>query len=308
MRDLLNALKDGVIVATPDGRVLFANRSARSQLGWSDGPGRPAARNLGDIAQRVCAGLLESGANVRLDDPATSPSDGIAATVHRFQGGGRVGFVLRPVPSHGAASEPDRQDGDRGPAARSQPPGRVLLDTLVSRSLDRIRPIAQRRGVRIHASLSPVGEKMVAGSATSLGWALGRVLQHVIADLPRSSWIDLFSYAQDDPVLILRAYAAGSPEPLRHFTVADSLATPRGLIEACGGSLGLRCWDDRRLAVVRLAAVGPGSSPRDTAAATPGASGSRRLAESRRLAAELIERLRRTSRPSRGLSPDLDAG
>lgn len=131
--------------------------------------------------------------------------------------------------------------------------GPVPLRELMAGVLERLGPIARRREVQVEASFSAVESQAVVGDPFWLAWALDELTERLIEDLPGGSSLELSAYAQANPVLIFRAYAPAGATGLRSLSADRDLGLATSVIGHYGGALGLRCWGDRRLSVLRLA-------------------------------------------------------
>ncbi|MBW7923424.1 MAG: hypothetical protein H3C59_01630 [Burkholderiaceae bacterium] len=150
-------------------------------------------------------------------------------------------------------SEIGRRLRETLPEAEPPRAGPVPLGTLMAGVLERLGPIARRREVRVEASFSAVESHAVGGDPFWLAWALDGLTERLIDDLPGGSSLELSGCAQVNPVLILRVYAPAGAAELPSLSAERDLGPATSVIGHYGGALGLRCWGDRRLVVLRFA-------------------------------------------------------
>lgn len=170
----------------------------------------------------------------------------------------------------------------------------VSLRELVAGVLERLDPMTRRQGVDVDASVSALGSRAVLGNPFWLAWALDELIERLIEGLPGGSSLELSGYAEDNPVLILRVHAPAGAAGLRPLSADKDLRLATSVLEHYGGGLGLRCWEHRRLVVLRLTGEEQEARRRRPA-------GAAEPPDSAQLAAEVIERARRASAGSPGI-------
>lgn len=284
MVDLFEALDEGVVLVDSECGVVFVNRAALKWKTLVDATGELSSWHASAMVAQLVAGTLGDGAEVLLGDVCGPGGEQISATVHHFGNDGHVALVFRLEPSGNAAGARDECLRKRA----AVPVGTALLRTIISSALDRIAPIARRRGMRVSASFEAIESRLVAGDAFWLGCALRDLLARLIDGLPAGSTVELTGHAADKPVLVIRASAPSGFTALRRLSVERDLDLVTGVLTRYDASLGVRCWPDRRLALLRLSGR---AYPHHAASAE-----AETLSESARLAAErLIERIRRAA-------------